>query len=268
MEKKILITGATDGIGFATAQSLLENGHTVLIHGRNEEKLAAAKTRLLALFPSAHIETYAADLSVLAQVQALADSVRDLHTNIDVLINNAGVYVVPEAVSEDGLDLRFAVNTIAPYLLTQRLLPLIGNTGRVINLSSAAQAPVNPHELATPSELSDGEVYAKSKLALTMWSRHMAASLQNNGPAIIAVNPGSLLGSKMVKQAYGVTGGNLQKGADILVRLALSEKFSDASGIYYDNDSGQITDPHRDALNAAKIAEVTQAIENILARHF
>jgi len=144
------------------------------------------------------------------------------------------------------------------------LLSTVANNGRIINVSSAAQAPVFPSELSTPSALTDDAVYAKSKLALTMWSRHLAASLGAAAPAIIAVNPASFLGSKMVQQAYGMTGGDLNKGADILVRAALSDEFSEASGLYFDNDIGQFSSPHSDALNPQKNADMVQAIERIL----
>lgn len=264
MKKTILITGSTDGIGLVTAKSLVESGHTVLLHGRSEAKLSVAKAQLLERSHNAHIEIYNADLSVIGDVKKLAKEVAEQHQQLDVLINNAGVFIVPETVSADGLDIRFVVNTIAPYLLTQQLLPLLGSAGRVVNVSSAAQAPINPDDLARPSHLEDGTVYAQSKLALTMWSRQMAASLGNHGPAIIAVNPASFLGSKMVEQAYGVAGGDLQKGADILVRAALSEEFSEASGLYFDNDKGQFSSPHHDALDPEKMAEVSQKIEDLL----
>ncbi|REG85671.1 SDR family NAD(P)-dependent oxidoreductase [Marinomonas pollencensis] len=261
MKKTILITGSTDGIGFATAKSLLAQGHKVLLHGRSAGKLDSAKAHL----SDPNVETYQADLSRLEDVYSLAAQIAQNHTTLDVIINNAGVYMVPVAISEDNLDVRYMVNTIAPYLLTQQLLPLLTSQSRVVNLSSAAQAPVMATELSMPSKLADGMVYAKSKLALTMWSRHMADTLGAEGPVIVAVNPKSFLGSKMVKEAYGVSGGNLQDGADILIRAALSDEFSNASGLYFDNDIGQFSDPHPDALNAQKNAEISQAIERILA---
>lgn len=260
MSKTILVTGATDGIGLATAKSLVDLGHTVLLHGRNEEKLVAAKNQLHSISSQVRVETYAADLSIMADVSALAAAVSKNHQQLDVLINNAGVFVVPETVSVEGLDIRFAVNTIAPYFLTSRLLPLLDNDSRVINLSSAAQASLNPRDLIKPSPLDDNTVYAQSKLALTMWSRHLAESLGSDGPVIVAVNPASFLGSKMVKEAYGREGGDLQKGADILIRAALSEEFADASGLYFDNDIGQFSSPHSDVLNTEKITLLVQQI--------
>lgn len=115
-----------------------------------------------------------------------------------------------------------------------------------------------------PCSLSDGEVYAQSKLALTMWSRHEALDQAGEGPLIVAVNPGSLLDTKMVREAYGRGRADVQVGADILVKAALSDEFADANGLYFDNDSGQFASPHPDALDAAKIARVSQVIEEIL----
>lgn len=265
MSKVILLTGATDGIGLATAEMMVLQGHTVLLHGRNSAKLENVEKKLSALAGEGYVESYVADLSRMADVEALAKAVAAKHTKLDVLINNAGVYVTPEKISADGLDIRFAVNTIAPYLLTQRLLPLLGSTGRVVNLSSAAQASLNPEQLAKPSSLSDGQVYAQSKLAITMWSRAMALTLKDEGPAIIAVNPRSMLGSKMVKDAYGVNGSDLRIGADILCRAAFSDEFKNASGLYFDNDSGRFTAPHPDALNDQKCKKVVNVIESVLA---
>lgn len=85
-----------------------------------------------------------------------------------------------------------------------------------------------------------------------------------NGPAIIAVNPGSMLGSKMVKDAFGVAGGDLNIGADILSRAALSDEFSTASGQYFDNDSGQFVEPHRDTMDPQKCAAIVAVIERLL----
>lgn len=99
------------------------------------------------------------------------------------LINNAGVFGTADPTTPDGLDIRFTVNTIAPHLLTKWLLPLIESSGRVINLSSAAQAPVDPDALLGRIKLSDGMAYAQSKLAITMRSHHMALSLKDDGPA-------------------------------------------------------------------------------------
>lgn len=264
MTKIILLTGATDGIGLETAKLLVRLGHTLLIHGRNQDKLDAANKMLTSISGAGAVESYRADLSNLAEVEALARDVADHHPSLDVIINNAGVFNTPEPVTETGYDVRFVVNTIAPYLLTKRLLPNMPSDGRVVNLSSAAQAPVNFNALAGQTRLSDNMAYAQSKLAITMWSIHLAKELGAKGPAIIAVNPASMLASKMVKQAYGVDGADLGIGADILLRAALSDEFANASGRYYDNDRKQFANPHPDALDDAKNERLVKAVDHVL----
>ena len=265
MQKTILLTGSTDGIGLETARMLVSLGHNVLLHGRNPVKLEEVEKTLSALPDGGRVECYVSDLSCMSNVEAFAKTVAERHERLDVLINNAGIFKVSNPMTPDGLDVRFAVNTIAPYLLTRCLITLIGASGRVINLSSAAQAPVDLEALAGRGQLPDMTAYSQSKLALTMWSRSMALAIEDDGPAIIAVNPGSMLGSKMVKQAFGVAGGDLRIGAEILCRAALSDEFAAASGQYFDNDSGRLTSPHPDALNPQKCGEIVRAIEAVLA---
>lgn len=264
MPKNILITGATDGIGLETARQLASSEHRVILHGRNPVKLDEVKERLRSLPGSATFDSYVADLSLIGNVTDLADQILDREDRLDVLINNAGVFRADQPITEDGFDVRFAVNTIAPYLLTQRIMPLLGSESRVINLSSAAQAPVDLEALAGHVRLADMEAYAQSKLALTMWSRHLAGQLGDDGPAVIAVNPGSLLATNMVRDAFGVAGNDIGIGADILIRASLSDEFSDVSGSYYDNDSHQFAAPHPDALDDDKNRVLVARIESII----
>ena len=267
MQKTILITGSTDGIGLETAKILVTQGHHVLLHGRNPAKLAEVERTLSGLPEGGPVESYVADLSRMADVESLAKAVAEKHNQLDVLINNAGVFKTPNPITQDGLDVRFAVNTLAPYLLTQKLLPLLGRSGRVINLSSAAQSPVDPGALAGKTRLADDfDAYAQSKLGITMWSHSLAQSIKDDGPVIIAVNPGSLLGTKMVKEGFGMAGKDINIGADILTRLALDDEFENASGKYFDNDSGQFSSPHPDALNPLKSEEIVRVIEAIISR--
>ncbi len=260
--RTILITGATDGIGLATAKTLVKQGHQVLLHGRNPEKLKQVESQLSAL---GTVESYLADLYDLKAVESLAKEVANKHSSLDVLINNAGVLQVPNSITPDGLDVRFAVNTIAPYLLTQELLPLMGAEGRVVNVSSAAQAPVNLMELSGEcEELEMMYAYSQSKLAIVMWSYAMAHTLGQEGPVVVAVNPGSMLASKMVLEGFGVTGNDIQIGADILTHAALSEEFAQVSGQYFDNDLGRFVISHPDALDLEKCKEVVRVIGLVL----
>ncbi|MDF1839357.1 MAG: SDR family NAD(P)-dependent oxidoreductase [Planctomycetota bacterium] len=266
MQKTILITGSTDGIGLETAKWMLSEGHRVLIHGRNASKFEAVGKELSGLSKHGPVQGFVADLSTAQGVESLAQGVLDSGLKLDALINNAGVFSTRQAITQEGLDVRFMVNTVAPYLLTRRLLPLLGSEGRVVNLSSAAQSPVDLRALAGEVQLTDGPAYAQSKLALTMWSKAMATELGGAGPAIIAVNPGSMLGTKMVKDAYGVAGADIGIGADVLQRAALSDEFGGASGRYFDNDSGQFANPHPDALDLQKCAGVEAGVISILER--
>ncbi|MEL6949847.1 MAG: SDR family NAD(P)-dependent oxidoreductase [Pseudomonadota bacterium] len=266
MTKTILLTGATDGIGLETAKQLVALGHTVLVHGRSASKLADTMQALAAVGGSGQASAYRADLSDLSAVNALADAIAADHTRIDVIINNAGVFKTPKPQLDNGFDVRFVVNTLAPWLLTQRLLPLLPAVGRVVNLSSAAQAPVDLNALAGKRTLDDSSAYAQSKLAITMWSRHLAKQLATGQPVIVAVNPASFIGSKMVKDAYGMDGKDLSVGANILVDAALGDKFADASGKYFDNDSGRFASPHPDALDDKKNAALVDAVESLIAQ--
>ena len=262
--KTILITGSTDGIGFQTAKRLVDEGHNVLIHGRSLEKVQNVVNELSSLNGGA-IDSFIADLTDMKDVKKLANEIKQNYSKLDVLINNAGVYNIKETRTKDSLDARFVVNTIAPYLLTKELMSVFDISSRVVNLSSAAQAPVDIRALKGEFMIpSAGEVYAQSKLALTMWGTSLGLELKDNGPMIVSVNPKSFLGSKMVKDAYGVQGADLSIGADILCRASLSDEFTNAHGKYFDNDIGQFSQPHPDALNEARCKKVIEAIDEVL----
>lgn len=260
MTKTILITGATDGIGLLTAQNLAAEGHIVLLHGRNPDKLKAAAAKV-----GGTTEQFIADLTDLGDVRAMAAAIREKHGQIDVLLNNAGILKAPKAITKDGYDIRFMVNTIAPYVLTKELLPIIAKDGRIVNLSSAAQAKIDLGALRGERQLSDMDAYAQSKLAITIWSREMVKDLPD-GPAVIAVNPGSLLASKMVKEGFGVAGNDLGIGAGILREAALGNDFAGASGKYFDNDSGQFAQPNAAALDQSHREDVMQTLQEIAAK--
>ena len=266
MKKSILITGATDGIGFETAKILVSHGHSVIIHGRNAGKLDSTKTALAQLNDDASIDVVKADLTNMSEVDAMASDLLTRGIKLDALINNAGVFKIHEPVADNGYDKRFLVNTIAPFLLTMRLRAQFNPGGRVVNLSSAAQAPVSLNALLGNQTLSDSAAYAQSKLALTMWTFERAQTLSSSGLTFIAVNPASFLGSKMVKEAYGTAGKDLRIGADVLVNAALDEAFSGHSGEYFDNDIGAWAMPLPDAMNSAKCQQLVAAVEDILRK--
>ena len=263
-KKTILITGSTDGIGYEAAKTLIEQGHRVLLHGRNPEKLAAKIEALQPLSPEGKLRGYICDLSSMAEVEALAKSVAADHKSLDVLLNNAGILKTSKPVTAQGHDVRFLVNTFAPYLLAKRLLPIIPKSGRIINLSSAAQNPIDFDALAGREQLSEMDAYAQSKLGITIWSRALADKIGNDGPLVVSVNPASLIGTKMVKEGFGMEGKDIRIGADILVESAIGESFEGHTGKYFDNDAGAFGRPHPDAEDPVMIEKVMAAIEEIL----
>lgn len=257
MPKTILITGSTDGIGLLTAKKLAAEGHTLLLHGRSEEKLATAAKEV------GRVQNiYRADLSKPGDVSDMASAVLADHERLDVLINNAGILKTPNTKTEAGRDIRFEVNTIAPYVLAQTLLTIIPKDGRIVNLSSAAQAKVDVAAMRTYRPMANMDAYAQSKLAITIWTAQMAESLPD-GPAVTAVNPGSLLASKMVQEGFGMAGNDLNIGADILVLAALSPEFANASGKYFDNDIGRFGSPDPAASSAAHVDGIMSALADI-----
>lgn len=133
-----------------------------------------------------------------------------------------------------------------------------------MNLSSAAQAAVDVSAMAGQGALDDFAAYAQSKLAITIWTQELAKSLPD-GPVVVAVNPGSLLASKMVKEGFGVAGNDLSIGADILIRASLRDEFANASGKYFDNDAGTFAPPHAAALDADHASAVMQGIKQVVA---
>ncbi len=249
MNKTILITGSTDGIGKLTALKLACDGHIVYLHGRNKEKLESAIAEIKTKSNNNNVFGFVADFSSLEAVKQMAQEVKEQVSRLDILINNAGVFISRSALSTDGYDLRFAVNFLAPFVLTNELLPLIksGTDARVINLSSAAQSGISYDAMLGKQNVNANASYAQSKLALTMWSFHLAALV--NDITVIAVNPGSLLNTKMAKEAYGQHWASADKGADILFDLALSERHKLHSGDYFDNDAGEYGKAHSDAYN-------------------
>lgn len=262
--KTILITGSTDGVGKLTATKLAKSGHRILLHGRNSEKLKNTISEIKEKTNNDNVSGFVSDLSDFNSIGKMITEISNEFQSIDILINNAGVFKSRIEQNQDYLDMRFAVNYFAPYLLTNGLLPIIKNSNspRIINLSSAAQSTVSIEALKGNEEISSSEAYAQSKLALTMWS--FAFAKAHPSITTIAVNPGSLLNTNMVKEAYGHHWSSVDKGADILYELAISEKHKESNGTYFDNDKGVFSNAHNDAYNQEKINQLISETNKIL----
>ncbi len=238
-EQTILLTGATDGIGQRAAHDLARLGARVLLHGRNAERGAAVLEEVRRATGNDQLAYYQADLASLDAVRHLAESVQSDYPHLDVLVNNAGVLGgrdEPRTLSEDGHELRMAVNYLAPFLLTHLLLPALRRAApsRVVNVSSTAQQPVDFDDLMFERHFDTMQAYAQSKLALTMFSIDLAERVQGDGITVVSLHPGSLLDTKMVRQTFGSAWGSAQAGADAIVHLVSSDAIPAKTGCYFD----------------------------------
>ena len=266
--KTILITGSTDGIGKLTALNLAKDGHTIYIHGRNKEKLQGVISEIKEVSSNENVDGFVADFSDLDDVKQMANNIHNKVSKIDVLINNAGIFKTSTTSKFKGFDIRLVVNYFAPYILTNSILSILkkSESPRVINLSSAAQSHVTDAMLAGIGSTNASDAYAQSKLALTMWS--FAFAKANTEIITIAVNPGSLLNTKMANEAYGQHRSPASKGSDILYDLALSEEYKNSTGEYFDNDKGNpkgtFAKAHPDAYDEELVSDLITKTEEIL----
>ena len=201
MEKKtILITGASSGIGKETAMTLAKQGHQLIIHGRDPEKTKAVFDEIVKTTGNQDIEMLTADLSLMAEVKAFADKIIAKHDHLDVLINNAGgQFGETRLVTSEGHERTFAINTLAPFLLTKLLLPLLEKSAsaRVVTVSSASyqqggDVPWDDIELERHYSLTKS--YGLSKRYVWWLMRQFAVELEIRGVKNVTVNtcePGS-----------------------------------------------------------------------------
>jgi NAD(P)-dependent dehydrogenase (short-subunit alcohol dehydrogenase family) len=194
----------------------------------------------------------------------MATKIKEELKSIDVLVNNAGVFKTSNPTAKNGLDVRIVVNYLAPYILTETLLPPLKQMENplIINLSSAAQETISLQSLEKNSKLSDNEAYAQSKLAILLWSFGFAK--QYPEVTTIALNPGSLLNTNMVKEAYGKFWSFADKGADIIIDLATNSKYIECSGKYFDNDKGQFGKVHSGAYDNKTIEVLSTRTKTLL----
>ena len=214
--RTILITGATDGIGQHTAKKLAADGNILLVHGRRPVVGAELAADLKAR-GAKDVHYFNADLADLEEVERLADDVMASVNQIDVLINNAGVFDPTPAKSAQGYDMTWAVNVMAPFLLTRRLLPLVAKSQdpcpRIITTSSISQSyvlpPVQELFVKTASPKSAHRAYSDSKLGDHMLTVQLAKLLEREKKLshvkCLTMDPGTV-NTKMLLSGWGACG--------------------------------------------------------------
>jgi NAD(P)-dependent dehydrogenase (short-subunit alcohol dehydrogenase family) len=238
-EQTILITGATSGLGRELAYALAKQGATLLLHGRDHELGLEIVRQIQEATGSERLRFYLADFSSLRQVAELARQLVSEVSQLDILINNAGVGfgrdVSHREVSQDGYELRFAVNYLAPYLLTQRLLPLLEKSApaRVINVSSIGQAPLNFENIMLTTGYDGVTAYRQSKLAMTAWTFDLAGQMAGKEITVNALHPASLMPTKMVLEAGWQTMSSVEEGLQATMRLVVDPGLEKVNGAFF-----------------------------------
>ena len=234
----VLVTGSTDGLGRALALELAAGGATVLLHGRDSAKGEATLRDIREATGSDRLAFYLADFSSLSEVRRLAEQVLAEHDRLDVLVNNAGIGRGDGSreVSEDGYELRLAVMYLAPFLLTQLLEPLLGESApaRIVNVASAGQAPIDFDDLMLERDYNGIQAYCQSKLALVMLTLDQADALRDSGVTANCLHPGTFMPTKMVLEAGVRPVDSLESGVEATMRLVSAPELADVTGMYFE----------------------------------
>jgi NAD(P)-dependent dehydrogenase (short-subunit alcohol dehydrogenase family) len=240
-DTEILITGATDGLGRGVAERLASQGAILHLHGRDPERLANTAGEIRETTGNERLTTHLADLASLDQVRGLADEVQASTDELHVLINNAGIGtgrpdLTTRQESADGYELRFAVNYLATFLLSLRLLPLLRRSApaRIVNVASLGQAPIDFRDPQITRGYSGQRAYGQSKLAQINFGFELADRLDGQGVTVNSLHPATYMPTKIVLDEIGRSADPLEEGVDATVRLAVGQDVEGVSGRFYD----------------------------------
>ncbi len=271
-----VVTGATNGIGRATAAGLARRGAHVVLHGRSETRGRATITELRAEGVGGELDLVTADLSSLAEVRGLAATLLQRYPRIDVLVNNAGAIFTEYQRTADGFERTFALNHLAPFLLTNLLLERLGQgpgRGRVVNVSSAAHygGSMRWDDLGREQDYSSWGAYNQSKLANVLFTRELARRQAAAGgrvdsnalhPGVVRSGFGRNNGTGLLNSLLGAAAPLLispDRGARTSVYLASSPDVEGHSGGYYAKRKPVTPSPAaRDDAAAARLWTVSE----------
>ena len=267
-EQTVLITGATDGLGRGLASVLAAEGATLLLHGRDEARGRQTLAQIEAATGNRRLRWLQADFSCLGEVRGLAGSVAGSCDRLDVLVNNAGIGTTlpgdgSRMESRDGYELRFAVNYLAGYLLTRSLSTLLERSApaRVVNVSSAGQAPIDFADVMLERRYSGVQAYCQSKLAQIMFTFDLAEELDGRIVSATCLHPATYMPTKMVRAAGVEPISTLEQGVEATLRLAADPRLEGVTGAYFNGQ--RRADPHPQASDPAARRELRELSDRL-----
>ena len=233
--KTALVTGSTDGVGRHVAERLAAQGWRVIVHGRDRTRGEAVVERITQQGGEARL--LVADLASLAEVRSLADAVQRNGDGLDVLVNNAGIGTSgsKRELSADGLELRFAVNYLAGFLLTRLMLPMLARrkSARIVNVSSAGQQAINFSDVMLTRGYSGVRAYCQSKLAQILFTVDLAKELAGQNIAVNCLHPATYMDTTMVRLSGVQPISTVEQGGAAILQLIESEALAGRSGLYF-----------------------------------
>lgn len=230
----VLVTGSTSGLGREVALALGEEGAHVIVHGRNAERGREVVEQIEAGPGSAVF--FRADLASLDEVRMLAEAVRRDYDRLDVLVNNAGIWLSGDderRTSADGYELSFAVNYLSQFLLTHLLVPIVPESpsSRIVQVSSIAQTPIDFDDPMMERGYSGGRGYGQSKLAQILFTFDLAEELEGTGIGVHALHPATLMDTNMVRSAGVRPRTSVEEGLEAVLHLVNGQGLG--SGRYF-----------------------------------
>ncbi|TXC70241.1 SDR family NAD(P)-dependent oxidoreductase [Sphingomonas ginsenosidivorax] len=277
-----VITGASSGIGKETAKALVARGWHVIALGRDPGRTASAETEIRAVAESGgRLDMLRADLALIANAEQAADAITTLTSRVDVLINNAGGMAAGKVITSEGLEANFAGNHLGPFVLTNRLLPLLRTAARdaapgsvrIVNTASDGSEMIpglHWDDLQLLDAFVPGRAYCQGKLANVMHARALAARLAHDGIVVHALHPGTVA-SNFINHADATTQAHIRTrehmsakdGADALIWLATADESGRTTGDYY--HQRKVMPPNPVALDDTQVERLWQESERLVA---
>ncbi len=272
--KVCMVTGANSGIGKITALELAKQGATVTMVCRSRDRGEAASREITEMIGSASLELMVADLSSQAAIRRLAEEFQSKHDRLDVLVNNAGVFVRRRSMTQDGIETTFAVNHLAYFLLTNLLLDAIKRSAsaRIVNVSSRAHtsATINFDDLQGEREYGSWSAYCQSKLANIEFTYELARRVESSGVTVNCLHPGVVATGlfrnlpKILHLPLRIFLSTPEKGAETSVYLAASPEVEGVTGKYFANKRAVASSPEsQNAENARRLWEVSERLTGL-----